>query len=169
MVIDPLKTLRDIGNDISVALNNGAYAGAIILTYAAIDAMSFLSMPMNQKEVQGRDFINWVEKYMRTDPNQPYQYNGIDLFGARCGIVHRYGATSRLSDSGESKIFQYHNGGNHIYKPDIHENLVAISWSRLIADFFSAMDRFLGDIMNDTALNKRVASRINHLFQVSPI
>jgi len=169
MVFDPLKTLKDIGDDISVALNNGAYAGAIILTYAAIDAMSFLSMPENRKEVHRQDFIDWVEKYMRAEPSQPYQYRGIDLYGARCGIVHRYGATSRLSDRGGCNIFGYHNGPNHIYKPDKHEKLVAISWPRLIVDFFSAMDRFLGDIMIDPELKKRVESRILDLFQVSPI
>ena len=129
---EKLTPFHIIGHDIKVALDNRAFTGALILVYAAIDAMAFLSMQESQKEVHRKDFINWVEKYMKTDSKQPYQYQGIDLYSARCGIVHRYGATSRLSDIGQCKIFNYHNGSEHIYKPTVHEDLVAISWHRFI-------------------------------------
>ena len=59
---DKLTPFHTIGYDIKVALDNGAIGGALILTYVGIDAMAFLSMPENKKEVQGEDFINWVEK-----------------------------------------------------------------------------------------------------------
>jgi hypothetical protein len=164
-----LTPFHTIEHDIKVALDNRAIGGALILTYAAIDAMAFLSMPESQKEVNGKDFINWVEKYMKTDSKQPYQYQGIDLWGARCGIVHRYGATSKISDSGQCKIFNYHNGSEHIYNPSVDENLVAISWPRFIKDFFGAMKEFLTDIMKDEELKKKVDKRIVDLFYVSPI
>ncbi|MQY59833.1 MAG: hypothetical protein GH144_09575 [Clostridia bacterium] len=166
---DKLTPFHTIGHDIKVALDNGAIGGALILTYAAIDAMAFLSMPENKNEVQGEDFINWVEKYMKTDSKQPYQYQGIDLWGARCGIVHRYGATSSLSDSGKCNFFGYHNGSEHMVKPSVDERFIVISWPRFINDFFGAMKKFLTDIMKDEELKKKVASRIVHLFYVSPI
>lgn len=166
---EELTPFHSIGHDIKVALDNGAFAGALILTYAAIDAMAFLSMPENRREVHRLDFINWAEKYMKTDSKQPYQYRGIDIYGARCGIVHRYGATSRLSDSGQCKIFGYHNGSEHMYKPTVDENLVAISWKRFINDFFGAMREFLTDIMNDEELKEKVGRRIVELLYVSPI
>jgi hypothetical protein len=166
---DKLTPFHTIGRDIKVALDNGAIAGALILTYAGIDAMAFLSMPENKKEVQREDFINWAEKYMKTDSKQPYQYQGIDLWGARCGIVHRYGATSSLSDSGRCKILAYHNGSEHIYKPSKDKNFVAISWPRFIKDLFGATKKFLADIKKDEEHKKKVASRIVHLFYVSPI
>ena len=131
--------------------------------------MAALMMPENQNNVRPRDFINWVEKYMKTDSKQSYQYEGIDLYGARCGLVHRFSATSRLSDSGECKIFSYHNGSEHIYKPSVNEDLVAISWTRFINDFFGAMKEFLTDILKDRELKEKVDRRIVHLFYVSPI
>jgi len=158
-----------IGHDIKVALDNGAYGGALILAYAAMDAMAFLSMPESQKEVHRKDFTKWVEKYMKTDSKQPYQYQGIDLYGARCGLVHRYGATSRLSDSERCNIFGYHNGSEHMYKPSVHKSLIAISWTRFINDFFGAMREFLADILKDEELKKRVDKRIAHLFHVCPV
>ncbi|MBI5888203.1 MAG: hypothetical protein HZB82_05780 [Deltaproteobacteria bacterium] len=64
-----------IGHDIDACLKNNAPTGAILLTYCAIDAMSFLSMPLEQDEVNKNDFITWVNKYMKTDSTQPYGLN----------------------------------------------------------------------------------------------
>ena len=54
---DKLTPFHTIGHDIKVALDNGAIGGALILTYAAIDAMAFLSMPESQRDVKRDDFI----------------------------------------------------------------------------------------------------------------
>jgi hypothetical protein len=131
--------------------------------------MAFLSMPANKKEVHRTDFINWVEKYMKTDSKQPYQYEGIDSYGARCGLVHKFGATSRLSDSGKCRVFSYINGSEHIYKPELHKDLVAISWNRFIRDFFAAMENFMTDIMEGKKLYEREKERFPYLFISTPI
>lgn len=163
------NAFRDIGHAIRVNFDNNLFAATMILTYSAIDAMAFLSMPENKREVRRTDFINWVENYMQTDSNQPYQYQGIDLYSARCGIVHRYGATSRLSDSGRCKVFNYHNGSEHIYRPKVHENLVAISVQRFINDFFRAMSKFLRNALRNEELRRRIENRIRHLFIISEV
>jgi hypothetical protein len=135
--------------------------------FSAIDAMAFLGMPLTQKEVHRQDFIAWVDKYMTTDSSQSYQYKGIDLYGARCGIVHRYAVDSRLSEQGQCKIFSYHNGSEHIYKPAIDKNLVLISIPRITNDFFRAAQKFIVDMKGDVDLKSRVDSRILRLFMVS--
>jgi hypothetical protein len=161
-----LSPFHIIGHDIKVALDNGASMGAVILTYAAIDAMAFLSMPEAQVEVKGKDFIWWTEKYLKADSRQPYQYRGIDLYGARCGLFHRYSATSTISDSGKCSVFGYHDGSEHIYKPVINKNVVLISWSRFVNDFFGAMKVFLKDIIDNEELKKRVDKRIDQLLHI---
>lgn len=156
-----------ICGDIKKARNAGILAGSIILTLSAIDAMAFLAMPLNQKEVHIKDYISWIEEYMKTDSLQQYQYRGIDLYGARCGIVHRYGVDSRLSEDGKCRIFSYHNGSEHIYNPIVDKDLVLISISRITNDFFKAVVNFLQDIKIDDKLKSRVDSRILRLFLVS--
>jgi len=86
-----------IGNDIHVCLKNNAPTGAVLLTYCAMDAMAFLSMRAGKQKAERSDFKNWIQKYMKTDTEQPYQYDKEDLYGARCGIVHSYCAESDLS------------------------------------------------------------------------
>ena len=166
---DAWTPFHNIGHDIKVARDNGAITAALILTYAAMDAMAYLSMPENKKDVQGVDFINWVKKYMETDPKQPYQYNEIDLWGARCGIIHRYGVTSSLSDNGKCNLLAYHNGSEHIYNPSVDKRLYVLSWPRFINDFFGAMKKFVANIMKDEDLKKRVDKRIVDLFYVIPV
>ena len=169
MTEDGWEPLMVIGHNIKATQECGAITGAIILTYCAIDAMAHLSMPDNQEKIGRKDFINWVEKYMKADPKQPYQYRGIDLYGARCGIIHTFGATSDLSDEGKCKVFNYHKGSDHIYKPDVDKNLVSISWDRFINDFIWAGVNFGADIKKDKELYKRAEKRIKDLFFLTPI
>lgn len=158
---------NNICGDIKKAQKSGAIGGAVILTYSAIDAMAFLSMSLKQKEVTKKDYIAWVEKYMSTDENQDYQYRGIDLYGARCGIIHRYGVESRLSESGACKIFAYNNGSEHYFNPKINNSLVIISTIRLINDFMHGVKAFMADMRRDPRLKSRVDSRLCSLFMTS--
>ncbi len=169
MTFNPYKEIIAdlICGDIKKALDNNILAGAVILTYSAIDAMAFLAMSSSQKEVKQKDFIDWVDKYMMTSKDQPYQYKGIDLYGARCGIVHRYGVESKLSESGLCKIFSYHNGSEHSYNPAVHKDFVLLSVSRLVKDFFKAVRLFMQEIESDKNLKSKVDARLTSLFFVS--
>lgn len=132
-----------IFNDIHVCLKNNAPTGAVILIYCAIDAMSALSMPFNKRKVDRDDFIAWVEKYMKTDSTQPYQYQGVDLYGARCGIVHNYGVESNLSNKKQCKEIVYkHNCLEHFYDAIRHPELVVLGINLFIRDFYDAVIGF---------------------------
>lgn len=156
-----------IGNDIHVCLTNNAPTGAILLTYCAIDAMAFLSMPAENQKSGRSDFKNWVEKYLKTDSGQPYQYNKEDLYGARCGIVHTYCAESDLSKENKCKKIVYKpNCLKHFYEPAKHPDLVVLGLNLFIRDFFDAVDSFLAEIEVDDNLRKRVEERLPKLFHI---
>jgi hypothetical protein len=159
-----------IGNDIHVCLKNNAPTGAIILTYCAIDAMAYLSMPAGKQKVGRSDFKNWVEKYMKTDPEQSYQYDKEDLYGARCGIVHTYAAESDVSKSNKCRIIVYKpNCLEHFYEPEKNSDLVVLGINLFIRDFYDAIDRFLSDILNDESLRKLVEERLPNLFHIKKL
>ena len=151
-----------IGNDIHVCLKNNAPTGAVLLTYCAVDAMAFLSMPEGKQKVGRSDFKNWVKKYMTTDSAQPYQYDEEDLYGARCGIVHTYGAESDLSRKNKYKP----NCLNHFYDPAKQSDLVVLGVDLFIRDFYDAVDKFLADIEKDENLRMRVEARLPSLFHI---
>jgi len=158
-----------IGHDIKIARDSGAPMGAVILAYAAIDAMAFLSMPVTKTDVTREDYIAWTERYLKADPSQPYQYEGIDIYGARCGLFHRYSGTSSLSDKGRCRVFAYHDGSEHIFRPSIDDNLVLISMRRFVNDFFGAMQAFLSEAIADQVLRGRMNKRMGNILHVSSV
>ncbi|CAG1065988.1 hypothetical protein BAC1_01585 [uncultured bacterium] len=153
--------------DIIDCLKNDKLTVAMMLTYCAMDAMAFLALPKGQDFVEKKNFMAWIRRYMKADASQPYQYQPIDVYSARCGLIHNYGAESALSKCGKSKIFIYSYGRkNHIFKPTVKPNIVIISVDTFISDFLTAVNRFLVDIEKDYDLRNRVDSRLKGLFRV---
>jgi hypothetical protein len=166
---ETLKFLKDIAESIMFTLENKHFLASLILTYSAIDCMASLIMPEDQKDVKGADFQEWVDTYMKADQDQPYKYRGIDLWGARCGLVHRYSPYSSVSERGECKVFQYHNGNGHRYDPKINEDVVLVSALDLVRDFHGAIAEFIRFLIKNKELYRRASSRMKTLFQIAPI
>lgn len=77
---------------------------SLLLIYATIDIMAWLDRDKNHQDVQRSDFIKWVETYLL--PNSQLSCTAIDLYAARCSLIHSYSAESRLSrESKASEIF----------------------------------------------------------------
>jgi len=84
---------------------------SLILIYSCIDMLGYLNMPKSKEKNGRKDFIEWAETYLR--PNMKEQnWNGIDLFGARCGLLHTLTYESELLKNGKIKMISY-AWGNH--------------------------------------------------------
>ncbi len=78
----------------------GATTATVIMVYVCIDALAALALPRG-REVQGKaDFIAWVDRYLKAHPDQPYQYRGVDVYGAR---LPRPGHSEGENQSGTMK------------------------------------------------------------------
>lgn len=158
-------------DEISKVQKANALSATVIMIYVAIDAMAFLSMPLGKLKNDSKDFINWVDTYMKADDTQAYQYNGKDMWGARCAKLHSYSSYSEYSENNKCKLYGYWNGEDHKYDPSICNNLIIISIPRLVRDFGKAIQKFIKDISNNTELKKRTDSRIDKIslqFRINP-
>lgn len=83
----------------------GATTAAVAMAYVCIDTMAFLSLPAD-REIQGKtDFIAWVDAYLKGHQDQPYQYRGHDMYGARCALLHAFSSEADFhKKSGHKKI-----------------------------------------------------------------
>lgn len=77
----------------------------LILLYSGVDIMASLDRPQRQEDTGGKDFIRWVDRYLL--PNSKVQATAVDLYGARCGLVHTYTPQSRLSRMGGAREIYY--------------------------------------------------------------
>lgn len=148
----------------------GATAAALAMAFISIDTMTFLSLP-GGVEAQGRtDFINWVDTYLKGHPDQPYQYRGIDVYGARCAMLHSFGSAAQFHDrNGEAFLFGYHDGGMHMRNLDVDPRLVMIGSASFLNDVISALSEFMDACGTSPELRTRVEPRLPRVLAVVPL
>ncbi len=159
------KVIKNILDEIIKVRDAGAISATVIMTYVAIDTMAFLSMPLNKTKNGNKEFISWVDRYMKTDQMQSYQYSGEDMWAARCGKLHSYSAASDYAIKKNCKLYGYHDGSEHRYNPKESERLVMISAHRLVEDFIARLRTFFRDALKDEALKQKIDSRIKNVYQ----
>lgn len=147
----------------------GAMQAGIALAYISIDTMAFLAMPEGRQEQTREDFMGWVDAYLKGDPQQPYQYRGLDVYGARCAFLHSYGAMSGFHQKNpEARFFGYHDGGTHMFDPQESERLVLIGTASFLNDVVIAIESFLKACRAEGALRARVETRLPKVLRVLP-
>lgn len=147
----------------------GATTAAVGMAYVCLDTMAFLSLPAD-REVQGKaDFIRWVDTYLKGHEDQPYQYRGIDVYGARCSLLHAFGSDADFHGKNpDAKKYGYHDGGMHAYDPAIEDHLVIIGTASLINDVLHAITVFIGACKVDVDLRQRVEGRLPKILATFP-
>jgi len=159
-----------IKRGINVTVEKKFFGWAVVLIYSGMDTMASLNMSLGQEEVTKRDFVEWVEKYIHFPCTE--QLTGLDLYGARCSTLHRYGVVSRLSKEGKCRQVGYmnHSKPEVRYNPDVSQRLVLVSVEALRDAFFKGVDRFLIDVFGSGDLQKIqiLEQRLKTLFQSLP-
>lgn len=169
---DPIVNIieRGIKGDLSAVVKSGRWRAAVILTFSGIDTMAYLGCPEGQLEVTGEDFITWCERYVRFEG--PHQLAGLDLWGARCGIVHTYAAESRTSRAGRCRIVLYsHDRRRDVpvrYRPEINPEVVIVRIEALAEAFFRGVDRFLVDVFSDKTRAAAAENRFAKMYHLVP-
>ncbi len=143
---------------------------ATIMVFIGIDLMAYLSLPLGDTRQTRAHYREWVDGYMKAVPEQPYQYDGMDLYAARTSVLHVYGSEADIHNiTPAPKKFAYTNGGKHMYRAEVDANLVLIGTASFIDDFVRAVEEFMKAAIADEDLQKRIGSRINGVFAHIPI
>ncbi len=143
---------------------------ALTLVYGAVDALASLSRETKETRVTRTQFLSWVGKYLV--PELCVALTALDIYGARCGIVHSYASTSDLSRAGHAKLVVYKwRKGHRPDDPVLAERARAatvIEIESLIESLDRAVDRFESDIDSDAGLRSRVERNIEDLLCYEP-
>ena len=162
LIIVRLLRMKDLSRDpivnaisngvrrgIQLCVDNGCLGSAVILILSGIDTMAYLAMPANQQQVKSNDFVDWADRYVKFRCEE--QLTGTDLYGARCGMLHQYGVSSKLSRKGKCRMVGYMDRSipEVLYAPDVSNKLVLVSVPALATAFFEGIDQFLPDLFSD--------------------
>ena len=99
-----------------------------MLLYSAIDIASWLASDNASASVRNY-FIAWVDGYML--PCKPLRCTALELYSARCGLVHTLTPDSRLVEQGARRIAYAWGTGK---SSDLQRLIEMTSWSsKLVA------------------------------------
>jgi hypothetical protein len=143
---------------IGVCLNANIKLPALLLAYTLIDISGWLNS--DEKRVKVR-FIDWVEKYML--PNSALRCSSLELYAARCGLLHNYSATSDLSSAEVRRIFYAWRPSRVEDLADLielntqmmarlgkdTEQILALQADDILSALRTGADKFLSDIAKD--------------------
>ena len=159
-LIDEIKTCERVG----------ATASAVAMAYICIDTMAYLSLPVDRQRQHKDEFIAWVNAYLNAHEDQPYQYRGVDVYGARCAMLHAFSSDSKFHENNIGvKRFAYHNGGKHAYDPAVDEQLVIIGTTSFLNDVVKAVSCFLESCQENADLRARVEVRLPKVLATLPL
>ncbi|MDA7417463.1 hypothetical protein PGB34_13920 [Xenophilus arseniciresistens] len=165
--------LNGIVKDVNDAWDRKSYRATLILVYSGIDAMSHLTMPDGKNKVTRADFVAWAEKYLQfrdADKNPTLTLPGIELYAARCALVHTYSSEAELHKEGKVKR-QIGYGDEFLpeiaEKADI-EHLVIVSIRGLVDAFARGIAATLQDIKGDEPRRRLFAERLDKMVHELP-
>ena len=156
---------------IDLCVENNLRMPALILVYSGIDIFAALNRPSGKEEGTRKDFKEWCERYLLSSGKLPC--SAIDLYAARCGVVHTASSESRLSRNNEAAEIVY-SWGNQSPEPlqkvlqSIGHTAHVIHVENLVDVFKKGVYRFLEEIGENENKVNIVVERAAKLFKDQP-
>jgi hypothetical protein len=97
------KNLMLLGEGIETCLERKRIAPALILLYSAIDTSGWLDSA--ESHATRESFLQWVDRYLLNA--KPLTCTALELYAARCGLLHTFTPDSRLSSEGKARRICY--------------------------------------------------------------
>jgi len=147
---------------IKSAFEKEEFVPGLILIYSLIDHMAWLMLPPSQSISTRTDFCRWVDIFMLPVGN--LSCTAIELYSARCALVHTYTLDSSLTQAGEARriihcygktTLEFHNKVETFTGRDA----VLIHVNRLLDAVEVAVGRFLVRIERGGCISGRALPR----------
>ena len=81
----------------------------LVLIYTTIDSLGWLAFGDTEKSAKNR-FVRWADHHLM--PRLSAEFSALDLYAARCSILHGLSWESNLSETGQAKYLIYAMGKN---------------------------------------------------------
>lgn len=106
------RNLLELRTGIEACLASCARLPTLVLLYTAIDVVAWLSNDDRAAGV-GQRFMVWVDQYLLKA--RLLCCTSADIYGARCGVVHKLSPDSDMSDRGRARQICYAWGNRNAH------------------------------------------------------
>ncbi|HUT29325.1 MAG TPA: hypothetical protein VMX13_06005 [Sedimentisphaerales bacterium] len=159
----------DLTSAIEMSLSGKKHLPALILIYSTLDILAWLNRPSTHPDVTKCDFLAWVDQYLRPGPS--LHCTPIDLYAARCGIIHSLQAESKLSREGKARQVWYSWGKCEVARlrasirqAKLEKTAVPVQVEALFEALKSGITQFLESLEADPSHAKLVYDRARKKF-----
>jgi hypothetical protein len=161
------KNIDALLQSIDLCFKHQFISSGLALLYSAIDILAWLALPQSQNDVHRDDFVAWVERYLL--PKSNLNCSALDLYAARCSIIHSFSSESALSRSGIAHRLCYTIGDKD--PKELQQDLDSVNYNSIVVHIDTmflalrtAVDAFKKDLASDEALATRVFGRSETAF-----
>jgi hypothetical protein len=165
------ETFQQLMAGIEVCLERQLQFPTLTLVYSGIDAVAWLGSAPTETAVRAR-FTRWVDKYLLA--KYPLPCRAIDLYAARCGMLHTLTGDAQLIELGEAIPLSYAWGVAEAsdLQVAIDRNmpgrLTAVHVNDLVGGFRAGALAMFAEAETNKALESRMALRANRFFTSLP-
>ena len=161
-----LEHMRNLHRAIGDCLERGQHFAALILLYAGIDIIASIEMKKGNNK---NSFIRWADSYLI--PAKSLACTAIELYSARCGILHTMTAESDLSRSGQARAIYYSWGSadssalnSAIEMSEAKGKVVIVNVEELSDAFMTAVLNWAAEVRQDPARQERIEAKATEWF-----
>ena len=154
---------------IALSLENELPEQALALIYSGIDTLGLLDAPPGVIDATRSTFMPWCETYIipRVQSVEGDPLTAIDLYAARCGVLHASTPVSNLGRKGDAREIWYQfRGKTGINIPGVwllhplRLDVEVLAWA-----FRDGVLAFFADIQKDPARLQLANSRAQHFLR----
>ena len=148
------------------------YSHLLVIIYSSIDSLGLLDAPSSQITATGISFKSWSQKYLLK--KGIFEFNEVDLWAARCSVLHTFTSQSDLSRAGTAKELQYFSGPKESKKAKsfiVATKLIEggthlpVNIDEMYLEFLFSTQIFLEDLKNSCAADSAYEKRLRNVIQ----
>ena len=159
--------LMKVGLGIEACLEKKLDLPALVLIYSGIDVAGWLASP--KPHAERSTFIDWVNSYLLQA--KPLRCTAIDLYAARCGILHSLSPYSRPFQKERPRLMCYAYGtarAEDVQRTIIDmkraDRYVAVHVNELFEAWRLGILRFIEELEGDPVKKRRVYEKAEKFF-----
>lgn len=157
---------------IDLCIEKNLLPPSLILIYSGIDALASLNLPKERERVKGIDYDKFCNDYLL--PDSDLKCSAIDLYAAKCSILHKSTAVSDLSEQEKTPELFYHIGDisdiQEDYQKIIDEkhnrNAIIVNIDDLRKAFNKSYFSFTKELEENLEKRERVYERAKNYFLI---
>lgn len=138
-----LEHMRNLHRAIGDCLARGQHFAALILLYAGIDIIASIELKKRNNKIS---FMHWADAYLI--PAGSLACTSLELYSARCGILHTMTAESELSRSGQARAIYYSWGDADPEQLNAAIEMSAAKGTAVVLNVEQLSDAFMKAVIN---------------------